>query len=128
MLEQFLPFLSPKNEFQSNANYVAGLYGVHSLLDRMFPSDKEKLEALLARKQIKALEASEEAPNTGVETALARLLQDKINAEKIFNMPKKDVSVLQSILKTYQPGVTSEFVLRRAQQMTKPKNILRAAI
>lgn len=128
MLEQFLPFLAPKNEFQSNANYLAGLYGTHQILSRLFPSDKEKLEALLIRRELKALEGSEESQAQAGAAAIGRMLSEKLQKEKIYEMPAKAQSVLQSILKTYEPGVTSEFMLRRAAQMAKPKNVLKAVL
>ena len=131
MLEQFLPFLAPKNEFQNNAAYLANLYGMHQLIDRFFPSDKEKLENLIAQKQIAALEGSEESPlllaalaggATGLNARLAR--------DAVFEMPKKERISLQEFLPSANSNVDNSFIKRRYGQRiaakTKPLSILKA--
>lgn len=114
MIEQFLPFLAPKNEFQGNAAYLANLYGMHQLIDRLFPSDKEKVENLLAKKQLEMLEGSEESPLALAALApVAAGLNSKLARDIVYEMPKKKQISLLQFLPLSESNVDSSFVGRR---------------
>lgn len=132
MLEQFLPFLAPKNEFQGNAAYLANLYGMHQLIDRLFPSDKEKVENLLAKKQLEMLEGSEESPLALAALApVAAGLNSKLARDIVYEMPKKKQISLSQFLPSSESNVVSDFMRRRKAAMlaakSNPLRILKGA-